>query len=533
MASLLGTHCRLFYRTLHRDSPYFRAQLGTYNERKRLEERHVHFNITALLEAAAASINRQKSDVKSFRKLAEGGFNRVFEITMRDGLQIVARLPYSSTQPKSLATASEVATMDLVRIHGVPVPVVYGYSADDNNPVGAEYIFMEKVAGQCLGEIWFDLSDRERLKLLGAIVDQEAKMFDIAFPAYGSIYYTSDVPEDVSLKHWFGNRSQLAIQRGPSTSAYEVLAAAANKEISWVQSYSRPRFPFDREYREMFDYKKVDPCEHARNLQAFLDIAPHIVPRQEWLHRHVIRHPDLNPNNIFVDDNFNISGIIDWQHSVVLPLFLHAGIPASLQNYGDPESEELKKPEYPTNLNELDEDDRRKDLELYRRRHTHFYYIGATITKLNTHYKALSHDKGLLRKKLYQHAAEPWEGNPIPLKADLVQIATGWSEFANADANDAGNDNHNMPTCPIAFDAGEVDATMNKMLEQEDMDGKMRILREVIGISNDGWVQFERYHDAVAEAAEMKKQALGFAESDLERETTERHWVFDDFDEEE
>lgn len=170
-------------------------------------------------------MNRHQDDMQSIRKLAEGGFNRVFELTMRDGFQVIARLPYPSTRPKSLATASEVATIDLARSHGIPTPLIYGYSADADNPVGAEYILMEKLSGRCLGDIWFDLSDPDRVNLLGEMVSIEAKLFDISLPAYGSVYYEKDLPSgmgrvqlkelhsklcvgpDVSYKHWSGARS--------------------------------------------------------------------------------------------------------------------------------------------------------------------------------------------------------------------------------------------------------------------------------------------------------------------------------------
>lgn len=92
---------------------------------------------------AAESIGCTGTDVIDFPKLAEGGFNRTFEITMRDGHQVIARLPYPLTSPKCYATASEVATMDFVRLHGIPVPQVYNYSATSRNPVVAEYIIMD------------------------------------------------------------------------------------------------------------------------------------------------------------------------------------------------------------------------------------------------------------------------------------------------------------------------------------------------------------------------------------------------------
>ncbi|KAI7531858.1 hypothetical protein KC331_g13880 [Hortaea werneckii] len=318
------------------------------------------------------------------------------------------------------------------------------------------------------------------------------------------------VGPDASLEYWFETRDQLEIPRGPAKTCQQVLEGGAKKELAWLRSHGKSRLPFDREYREMFNYEKVDPDEHIRSLEKFLKVAAPTVPIEEWLHKPVIRHPDLSPDNIFVDDDCKITSILDWQHTTVLPLYLHAGIPRSLQNYGDPDSEELKKPEYPSNLDELDEDDRLKDIELYRRRHTHYYYVGATITKLNSHYKAMSHDRGLLRKKFYQHAVAPWEGNSIPLKADLVMLSRNWSELTKGSI-EGEKENE---SCPISFQQQDADETMDKMLEQEDIDKKMGIIRDAIGMSTDGWVSSERYNDVVAAANDMKAQALGYAENE-------------------
>ena len=191
----------------------------------------MRFSIPALAKIAAASTGRNEADVQCVRKLAEGGFNRTFKLTMNDGFEVIARLPYPLTQPKRLIVASEVATINLVRSHGVPAPKIYGYSSDPTNPVGAEYISMEYVRGRLLGDIWFTLSDRERVKVLSEIVDLEAKLFAIDFSAYGSIFYHCDLsvemslglenPEelcvgpDVSLRFWFEERITLEIQRGP------------------------------------------------------------------------------------------------------------------------------------------------------------------------------------------------------------------------------------------------------------------------------------------------------------------------------
>ena len=158
---------------------------------------------------------------------------------MHNAPSVIARLPYPMTQPKHLAVASEVATIDLVRSHGVPAPRVFGYSADASNSVGAEYILMEKAPGRPLGDAWFGLSEKQRIKVLSGIVDIEARLFAIDLPTNGSVFYGKDLPSsterkplsaltdpeqkmcigpDVSLKFWFEERETLNIRRQPCKS---------------------------------------------------------------------------------------------------------------------------------------------------------------------------------------------------------------------------------------------------------------------------------------------------------------------------
>jgi hypothetical protein len=219
-----------------------RAQLMSgrdrYNEPLRLNERILHFDVAELKKAAAAAVGKDAAGVQSLHKLAEGGFNRVFELTI-DGLQVVVRLPYPSTYPKHFSVASEVATMDLVRLHGVPVPKVLDYSTTCNNAVGAEYIIMEKVNGRDLGDIWYELSEKERIKVVAQAARVESVLFSISLPGSGSVYYKRDLEDgteavniaagecagesagqlcigpDVAQKWWYDKRDQLSVSRGP------------------------------------------------------------------------------------------------------------------------------------------------------------------------------------------------------------------------------------------------------------------------------------------------------------------------------
>lgn len=266
-------------------------------------------------------------------------------------------------------------------------------------------------------------------------------------------------------------------------------------------------------------------------MEKFIQIAPQLVPKENWLHQPVLRHPDLHPNNILIDDDGKIVGLIDWQHSRVLPLFLHTGIPGFFRhvNFDNDDPNQLKnEPELAPEFDELDEQDQQKDLEHYRRRHAHFYYMAATAARHETHHKAMAYDPCLVRKKVFHHVLEPWEGNSVPLRTDIIEIAKQWPKIAS----EAGQDSDVPTDCPISFSEEDIKDTVGKALEQDDMDSTMKHLRDVLGCSSDGWVPHERYEKAMAAAVDMKEQALRIVKDDpLECEMTRKHWPLDDFDE--
>jgi len=204
---------------------------GRYNEALRLKERFLPFNILGLQEIATKAVNKTTKDVASFRKLAEGGFNRTFLITMKDGMEVIARLPYPVAFPSRLAVASEVATLRLVKLYGVPVPNILDYSTTKENLAGVEYIIMDKAQGNELGVRWFSLPDLERAKLIGRLSKIEQILFSIPLPASGSIFYRKhldasvpfkDIPgtefcvgPSVEQRWWHDRQGQIEIQRGP------------------------------------------------------------------------------------------------------------------------------------------------------------------------------------------------------------------------------------------------------------------------------------------------------------------------------
>ncbi|KAJ5679386.1 hypothetical protein N7462_007630 [Penicillium macrosclerotiorum] len=141
-----------------------------YNDALRHRERKRIFDIPGLKRLAALAVNQREIDITGFEKLAEGGLNRTFMITMRNGFRFVARVPYPVVEPKSLVVASEVAIMGFLRANSIPVPKIYGYSVCSDNAAGVEYLFIELVEGRNLDDIWYTLAEQERNKLVTKLV---------------------------------------------------------------------------------------------------------------------------------------------------------------------------------------------------------------------------------------------------------------------------------------------------------------------------------------------------------------------------
>ncbi|KAF1832661.1 hypothetical protein BDW02DRAFT_459815, partial [Decorospora gaudefroyi] len=164
-----------------------------WNEEYQLSRRYVAFNLPGLLHVATQAMGAWSC--VGVEKLPEGNFSKVFLMAMNDGREVVAKLPNPNAGRANFTTASEVATMDLVRnVLGVPAPRVYGWSSSTDNPVGAEYILMERSGGVELGKIWDDMSWEERFEVVSALVGYDKAFVSADLPMYGSLYYARDLP---------------------------------------------------------------------------------------------------------------------------------------------------------------------------------------------------------------------------------------------------------------------------------------------------------------------------------------------------
>lgn len=95
---------------------FFRYTSGRWlwDEEQQLRDRFSPFNVSELQKVAATSVGANKC--VAIIKLAEGSFNKIFRLTMDNGVVAIARIPHPIAGPRHYTTASEVATMEFVRI---------------------------------------------------------------------------------------------------------------------------------------------------------------------------------------------------------------------------------------------------------------------------------------------------------------------------------------------------------------------------------------------------------------------------------
>lgn len=298
-----------------------------------------------------------------------------------------------------------------------------------------------------------------------------------------------------------------------------------------MTEFGRPLHPFQRLRREIYDYRKQSPSDHVESLKKYLEVAPYLIPiNDELLAKPTLRHPDLQPNNVFVSKNLEITGLIDWQNCSILPLFLQCGIPNSLQNYGDNISDSLETPRLPSNLDELTDREQYEQVVLLRRRQLHYFYVAMTAKLNPTHYNALANDFSMLRRRLFDHASFPWEGNNVALKADLIHLMKDWSQITGPQSNGMIN---RKAHCPLSFPEDEIQECERLHAAQIEADEQLQTCRDIVGVGFEGWVTLEQYEETKQRAIKLKNDAFDAAESEEERAILSEHWIFDDYDEDE
>ncbi|KAF2499208.1 hypothetical protein BU16DRAFT_603172 [Lophium mytilinum] len=259
------------------------------NDKLQREARYVKFDFAALCRKVMSK---------------EGGFNRVFILSLDNGARVVARVPYHIAGPRRLTINSEVATMAYVRsFTKIPVPKVLDWS-DDDSAIGTEYIIMEHAPGVQLHNKWLSMNPHQHMLCVKKVASIVVEMANPPFPAYGSLYL-ADAPINPKLKIGF-------------------------TEGFCIGPHCEPRF-YEERPPNRGPWNDLQSYCSALIDAGFSRIPKTDSPEEELPYRGpvaslMLLHHDLRKRNIFVDDNDSskITAVIDRQSTSIEPLFAYA-----------------------------------------------------------------------------------------------------------------------------------------------------------------------------------------------------------------
>lgn len=253
-----------------------------------------------------------------------GSFNAVFKVLFADGTLWVLKIPANGHRqcwdaPASEALTSEAFTMRLIRREtAIPVPEVFAFDASLENELGCPFILMELVYGKPLQDVWFaqgvSLAKREqiRIRCLHGIAEAMAQLNTLTFSQGGSLLF--DTKGDVV---GIGSSNTVDLE----TQYANMRSATCDNTMAFCQTGP---FGDPRSYLLSLLDAREGKCERGVIEQGAYKLLRFFV---EWslmdvsnLEKpFVLAHPDLDCQNILVNDDGSLGGIIDWDGIAAVP----------------------------------------------------------------------------------------------------------------------------------------------------------------------------------------------------------------------
>ncbi|KAL9032983.1 MAG: hypothetical protein Q9214_007726 [Letrouitia sp. 1 TL-2023] len=267
-----------------------------------------------------------------------GSFNRVTGIT----LSSIQPSSYVIRSPRSAFDESQGANMrDQVVVlrylkNRLPVATVLAYDSSVENELGSQYVIQGRLAGKPLAEVFPTMTHNDRLHITSMIAKTICQIETIRFPRYGRITAPEAFPRTSGPS---GTTSQPEISPlclGRPLAALEVKQGKSLKDLifSMIEAWRIKENPNNDEEtpgeRTGTRHMWVKLREIAQEMDA--------LGMLEGQDGNVLWHWDFAARNILVDkkdENWEITGILDWDDAITVPLVLSRVPPVWLWQFHD------------------------------------------------------------------------------------------------------------------------------------------------------------------------------------------------------
>ncbi|KAJ7755879.1 kinase-like domain-containing protein [Mycena metata] len=236
-----------------------------------------------------------------------GAFNAVYFLEFTDGVRWVARIPippWSEALQKRMSL--DRISLDFIGNNTtIPVPRIIDCQTTENNALGRPYTFTTFLPGTQLAKLWFDsvwFTDEHRNTVFESLARLMSQLSSHEFPMIGQL----DIDPTTG-----------AVVVGPY---YPSLGAISEGEMSPDPVGDRSPSTYIFLQRKISDQlKEASDTRVISDLQLLRTFAS-MLPNAEFDGApFFLAHPDFGYQNILVDEEGNVTGIVDWDGVRVVP----------------------------------------------------------------------------------------------------------------------------------------------------------------------------------------------------------------------
>ncbi|KAM4055555.1 phosphotransferase enzyme family protein [Hirsutella rhossiliensis] len=269
----------------------------------------------ALRSLASEHHNNQTCEIKARHR---GSFNTCFVLEFSDQSTRIIRIPHEpAVQDAWDKMRSEVSTMRYLRHKTtIPVPVIYTYGRSQLRRDTSEpqcFMILEHIKGQSLTKTTLKgSSEPYRRQFLEQLIDLFAELRKLPFTQGGSLV-EGDAENTLDLVGAFSMRkSELhaaghTVSRSLNATPQEFFQ---DQRCLLHQMWTVPekRLGYEQAERQEFALQFISQPEVEERLAI-----------QSSDKTFFLAHPDLRCQNILVDGELNIRGVIDWEYTATVP----------------------------------------------------------------------------------------------------------------------------------------------------------------------------------------------------------------------
>ncbi|EEU40099.1 uncharacterized protein NECHADRAFT_76042 [Fusarium vanettenii 77-13-4] len=222
----------------------------------------------------------------------------VLELAFSDHVYWVARIPHQSIQRDTIL--SEIATMKVVRERtSIPVPQVFCFEVSADQPFGYPYILMEALDGRTFPDgLATAIPAQHRAKVAKQLANVFAELQNLTFSRIGRLWCGDNADEPVKVVKM----------------AWHALPGPLETSLEYFYHHIQ-----EQNQHVMYRMHPGDPDWSTACWVLKMSLA-HVIIEDRVRGPFPLIHFGLQSRNMLFDDEYNLTGLIDWTCAQAAPL---------------------------------------------------------------------------------------------------------------------------------------------------------------------------------------------------------------------